>query len=90
MYFIANWKMFGDLKSLKTLNKVINFSKSNKISKGRLIYCPPYTLINLFLKKFRNCQIDIGGQNCHESENYGPYTGFVNSRMLKNIGAIIT
>ena len=38
-------------------------------------------------KKFKNCQIGIGGQNCHESENYGPYTGYVNSRMLKNIGA---
>ena len=87
MYFIANWKMYGDLKSLNTLNKVIKFSKSNKINKGRLIYCPPYTLINLFLKKFKNCQIDIGGQNCHESESYGPYTGSVNSRMLKNSGA---
>jgi len=79
--------MFGDLRSLNSLNKVIKFSKSNKINKGRIIYCPPYTLISSFLKKFQNCQIDIGGQNCHESENYGPYTGFVNSRMLKNVGA---
>jgi len=87
MYFVANWKMYGDIKSLKSLNKVIKFSKSNKINKGRLIYCPPYTLISSFLNKFKNCQIDIGGQNCHESENYGPYTGFINSHMLKNIGA---
>ena len=87
MYFIANWKMFGNLRSLNSLNKVIKFSKSNKINKGRLIYCPPYTLISSFLKKFQNCQIDIGGQNCHESENYGPYTGFINSQMLKNAGA---
>jgi len=87
MYFIANWKMYGSLSSLNTLNKVIKFSKSKEIKKGRLIYCPPYTLISSFSKKFKNCQIGIGGQNCHESENYGPYTGFVNSRMLKNIGA---
>ena len=87
MYFIANWKMFGDVKSLKSLNKVIKFSKSNEINKGRLIYCPPFTLISSFLKKFTNCQIDIGGQNCHESESYGAHTGFVNSHMLKNIGA---
>jgi triosephosphate isomerase len=87
MYFIANWKMYGDQKSINTLDKVIKFSKSNKINKGRLIYCPPYTLISSFLKKFKNCQIDIGGQNCHESENFGPNTGFINSRMLKNIGA---
>jgi len=87
MYFIANWKMYGNLSSLNTLNKVIKFSKSKEINKGRLIYCPPYTLISSFSKKFKNCQIGIGGQNCHESESYGPYTGFVNSRMLKNVGA---
>jgi len=87
MYFIANWKMYGNLSSLNTLNKVIKFSKSKEINKGRLIYCPPYTLISSFSKKFRNCQIGIGGQNCHESESYGPYTGSVNSHMLKNAGA---
>jgi triosephosphate isomerase len=87
MYFIANWKMYGNLSSLNTLNKVIKFSKSKEINKGRLIYCPPYTLISSFSKKFKNCQIGIAGQNCHESESYGPYTGSVNARMLKNIGA---
>ena len=87
MYFIANWKMYGNLSSLNTLNKVIKFSKSKEINKGRLIYCPPYTLISSFSKKFKNCQIGIGGQNCHESESYGPYTGSVNAHMLKNIGA---
>ena len=87
MYFVANWKMFGDLKTLKSLNKVIKFSKSSRINKGRLIYCPPYTLITSFLKKFKNSLIDIGGQNCHENENFGAYTGSINSRMLKNAGA---
>ena len=79
--------MYGNLSSLNTLNKVIKFSKSKEIKKGRLIYCPPYTLINSFSKKFKNCQIGIGGQNCHESESYGAFTGSVNSRMLKNAGA---
>ena len=87
MYFVANWKMYGNLSSLNTLDKVIKFSKSKEIKKGRLIYCPPYTLISSFSKKFKNCQIGIGAQDCHESENYGPYTGSVNSRMLKDIGA---
>ena len=87
MYFVANWKMFGDLKSLDTLDKVIKFSKSKEIKKGRLIYCPPTTLISSFYKKFENCLIDIGAQNCHENDDYGPHTGFVNSKMLKNIGA---
>ena len=87
MYFVANWKMYGNLSSLNTLDKVIKFSKSKEIKKGRLIYCPPYTLLSSFSKKFKNCQIGIGGQNCHENENYGAYTGFVNPRMLKDIGA---
>ena len=87
MYFIANWKMYGSIKSLNTLNKVIKFSKSKEIKKGRIIYCPPYTLISSFFKKFQNCLIDIGAQNCHESDDYGAHTGFINSKMLKNIGA---
>ena len=87
MYFVANWKMFGNLKSLNTLDKVIKFSKSKEINKGRLIYCPPYTLISSFYKKFKNCLIDLGAQNCHESDVYGSHTGFINSKMLKNIGA---
>ena len=79
--------MFGNLNSLNSLNKVIKFSKSKEINKGRLIYCPPYTLISSFVKKFKNCLIDVGAQNCHENLNYGPFTGSVNSSMLKNIGA---
>ena len=87
MYFVANWKMYGNLSSLNALDKVIKFSKSKEIKRGRLIYCPPNTLISSFSKKFRNCQIGIGGQNCHESQDYGAHTGYVNPRMLKNIGA---
>ena len=87
MYFVANWKMYGNLKSINTLNKVIKFSKSKEIKKGRLIYCPPYTLISSFLKKFENCLIDIGAQNCHESDNYGSHTGSINPSMLKSVGA---
>ena len=69
------------------MDKVIKFSKSNQIKKGRLIYCPPYTLISSFFKKVENCLIDIGAQNCHESEDYGSHTGSINPKMLKSIGA---
>jgi len=33
MYFIENWKMFGDLKTLNSLDKVVKFSKNNKKNK---------------------------------------------------------
>ena len=87
MYFVANWKMFGDLRTLNTLNKVINFNKRVKKNKFKLIYCPPSTLICPLAKKFKKTSIEVGAQNCHESENYGAYTGHVNSKMLKNVGA---
>ena len=33
-YFVANWKMFGHLNTINSLNKVINFTKKNKKAKN--------------------------------------------------------
>jgi len=88
MYFIANWKMYGGLNSLNSLHKVINFLK--KLKKNNLIkiiYCPPSTLIRPMSKKLKNSPIYVGAQNCHENENHGPFTGSINAKMLKNVGA---
>ena len=87
MYFIANWKMFGDLRTINSIDKVIKFLKTNKKSKFRLVYCPPNTLIRPLSKRLQKTSIEVGAQNCHESENYGAFTGQVNSKMLKNVGA---
>jgi triosephosphate isomerase len=37
--------------------------------------------------KLKKTNIEIGAQNCHEQESYGAFTGSINSKMLKNIGA---
>ena len=87
MYFVANWKMFGDLKTLNSLDKVIKFSKTNKKNKFRIIYCPPSTLIRPLSKRLKTTKIEVGAQNCHHSYDFGANTGQVNSRMLKNVGA---
>ena len=87
LYFVANWKMYGDLKALNSLDKVIIFSKSIKYKKLKLIYCPPSTLINSLSNKLKNTKIEIGAQNCHEQISYGPFTGSINSTMLKSVGA---
>ena len=86
MFFIANWKMFGDLRTLNSLDKVIKFSKNNK-NKFKLIYCPPNTLIRPMSKRLKNSNLEVGAQNCHENDDYGAFTGQVNSRMLKSVGA---
>ena len=78
--------MFGDIKSLNSINNVIKFSKSSKNKKFKLIYCPPYTLLNTFNKKIQNSKIILGAQNCHQEESSGPYTGSISSKMLKKIG----
>ena len=88
MYFIANWKMFGSLNSINSLNKVDHFLKRFKKNRFvKIIVCPPSTLINPMHKKLKKTLIRIGAQNCHENENYGAFTGSINSRMLKNAGA---
>ena len=87
MYFVANWKMFGDLRTLNSLDKVIKFSKNIKKNKIKLIYCPPSTLIRPLSKRLKKTKIEVGAQNCHHSYDTGAYTGQVNSRMLKSVGA---
>jgi len=79
--------MFGNLRSIKVLDKVISFTKKYKKNNIKLIYLPPVTLINLFNKKLKASPIDVGAQNCHPNEKYGAYTGQINSYMLKDAGA---
>ena len=87
MYFIANWKMFGNLSSINSINMVINLAKLKKYKKTRIVYCPPYTLLEAFVKKTKKSKISVGAQNCHHVSNYGPNTGFINSKMIKDTGS---
>ena len=83
IYFVANWKMHGNLTSLKSINNVIKLAKSKKFRKIKIVYCPPYTLLEAFVKKTKNSNISIGAQNCHHETEYGAYTGFINSKMIR-------
>ena len=38
-------------------------------------------------KKLKNSIIQVGAQNCHENETYGAFTGSINPKMLKDVGA---
>ena len=87
IYFIANWKMFGSLRTLNSIKKVVSFTKKFKKYKFKLIYCPPATLICPLSQKLKFSSIDVGAQNCHQNKNYGAYTGQINSMMIKDAGA---
>ena len=86
IYFIANWKMYGSTSSINSLNKLINLSKLKKYSKAKIIYLPPFTLLDAFNRKFKRTKISIGGQNCHHIQNYGSFTGSISPKMLKDLG----
>jgi len=89
IYFIGNWKMFGDFGSIKIINKLHNFyykfSKAHK--KNKIILCVPYTLINFFQKKYKSKLISLGAQNCHHHQTNGPFTGSISASMIRKIGA---
>ena len=53
-YFIGNWKMFGIPKSIEILNKINSFySKDKNRNKYKVIFTPPYTLIESYSKYFK-------------------------------------
>jgi len=87
IFFIANWKMYGNIRDINKANPVIKLANTKKYKKYKIIYCPPYTLLNNFYKKVRNSRISIGAQNCVSNYEYGPFTGSINSKLIKSTGA---
>ena len=87
IYFIANWKMYGNIRDINKANPVIKLANTKKYKKHKIIYCPPYTLLNVFYNKVKNSNISIGAQNCDSNFDYGAFTGSVNSKLIKSTGA---
>ena len=81
MIFIANWKMNGEKKHISDIYKTIHFSKKSKNKKIKIVYCPPYTLISKIRNKVKNTNIKVGAQNIHYINDYGAFTGLINSKL---------
>ena len=39
-----------------------------------------------FVQKLKNTKIEVGGQNCHQIDSCGSFTGSINSKMIKSLG----
>jgi len=90
-YFIGNWKMFGIPKSIGILNKINSFySKDKNRNKYKVIFTPPYTLIESYSKYFKRKKINIGSQNCYQKDQFSSNTAAISSYMLKSVGAKYT
>ena len=79
--------MHGNPRDIASLNPVIKLSKQKKYRNLKIVYCPPYTLLDLMKNKIKNSKLKLGAQNCHTNSDYGAFTGSINSKMLKFIGA---
>ncbi len=87
-YFIGNWKMFGDFRSFKIVDKINKFSGKKKHQfNSKIVLCIPSPLIYFFNNKLKSKYISLGAQNCHYHQDSGPFTGSVNASMLKQAGA---
>ena len=90
-YFIGNWKMFGEPKSINILNKINSYySKNKNRNKFRVVITPPYTLIESYSKYFKNKKISIGAQNCYQKDQFSSNTAAISPYMLKSVGAKYT
>ena len=90
-YFIGNWKMFGIPKSINILNRINSFyTKDKNKNKYKVVFTPPYTLIETYSKHFKKKKINIGSQNCYQLDQYSSNTAAVSSYMLKSVGAKYT
>ena len=79
--------MHGNAGNIIKSTSVIKLSNLKKYKKHKIIYCPPYTLLNFFYNKVKNSNISIGAQNCHSNSNFGAYTGSINAKLIKSTGA---
>ena len=87
MYIVANWKMHGNTRDIERIKPVINLTKQKKYKNNKIIYCPPYTLLKTFYEKVKKTSINIGAQNSHHNSEFGPFTGSINSKLIKSTGA---
>ena len=83
---VANWKMNFFYKQAYNFCKKI-ISKKKQI-KNNFIICPPSSLIFRLSNRFR--QINFGAQDCSAVNEFGAYTGDINSKMLKDINCKYT
>ena len=59
IYFIANWKMHGNIADINKSKSVIKLANHKKYKFLKIIYCPPFTLLKTFFGKIQNSNVFI-------------------------------
>ena len=83
---VANWKMNGDVQSIKRLlNDLKNDLVDEGMESGQVIVFPPHVYLQMVGKNIVNTNFLLGGQDTDERES-GSVTGGVSAKMLRDVG----
>ena len=83
---LANWKMNGDVQSIKRLlNDLKNDLVDEGMESGQVIVFPPHVYLQMVGKNIVNTNFLLGGQDTDERES-GSVTGGVSAKMLRDVG----
>ena len=83
---VANWKMNGDIQSIKRLlNDLKNDLVGEDMESGQVIVFPPHVYLQMVAKNIANTHVLLGGQDTDERES-GSVTGGVSAKMLRDVG----
>lgn len=84
-YVIGNWKMNGDLSSVKLAQEINSGVDALKPKNTAIGICPPFTLIGYIFSFLKDTILMMGAQDCHYQPN-GAHTGDISALMLSQIG----
>ena len=83
---LANWKMNGDVQSIKRLlNDLKNDLVGEGMESGQVIVFPPHVYLQMVAKNIVDTKVLLGGQDTDERES-GSVTGGVSAKMLRDVG----
>ncbi len=83
--------MFGIPKSISILKKINSFYSIDKNrNKYKVIFTPPFTLLESYSQFFKKKYLSIGSQNCYQKDQFSSNTAAISSYMIKKVGAEYT
>ena len=82
---VGNWKMNGLASDLVEARAVAE-SLAETPARGRVVICPPATLLARMAEALAGSTVALGGQDCH-AEPAGAFTGDISAEMLADAGA---
>jgi len=85
-YMVGNWKMNQGLQDLKSFFAELS---AKNLPEGNFWIAPQAIQIQKAIELSLGSSVKIGSQNC-SNENFGAFTGEINTTSLKEIGAHFT